>query len=314
MIGIHPSLVMVPDEGRVAEWVRAVGDLVLIKPDDGEFVFSKTALAAGYEAGLVASLRTLVARIDAQSADPLSLATVIEALLERVAWVEDLPTIHDVSVWEIEPESLVDPAIPGAEQLPLIILAVASAASGAVMVAGHGGHPNALLRVLAGSRLTADGWSTLDGSEYPFAVVNSAHGWLRLQDPGMTASAYQAALAGLAKTCDEDCFRPHVALVAIHPQFPSSSGYRAGSASLRRTALRKSAQLIHGGTLAESRPLRQDGRQTSPGRVSQRHGGRAMRVHVTKSKEGYRLHLWALPDGRIELASLEPKSYVDIPD
>jgi hypothetical protein len=304
MITVHPSVLIVPPRDRVAMWADSIADIPLVRMYDAALQFSFTALARAYEADQVPTLRALVEIIDPTVTDPLSLMTIVHALIQELSWVEEahLPDSSDIAY---VPDDVRKSAGPCAAQLADLV--VASATDSVAFALYGGGIPDGDYVLRRAESGVASG-----PSELHFRILSSARTWYALVDPESAPDAASGVKAALARHCTSGCYRSHAGLTVIHGRFEASTGYVLPN--LRGLVLGRAAYLIHSGFLQHTRSLRVSGSAAAPAHVSARHGGIARRAHVTKHHEGYRLHAWLLEDGRVELASAEPKSYVGIPD
>lgn len=313
MISLHPSVVSTPTPASAARWTRTVLDSGSIVEVGDRPVYSSVALARAHELDLVATLPAIRRVVDNQRVDALSLSTLIDSLLSQLVWAEELPVALDIRAWTMTIEEVATTAAPMVDAVPLLALSTSLAAGRRPKMYWVGATGVAELRSLVGTYATGDSAGSLPIS-IAIELLGSRRAVFQAVEVDPRRDVRRAALAVLAATCDDQCFGFHAERLRIHPEFGQSSGVIAGAAKVVETALRLGALVAHRGNRAPGRPLRTAPSSSAPMRRSRRHAGEAWRIHVTKRAAGYRLHYWMLADGSVELASLEPKTYTDIPD
>jgi hypothetical protein len=183
------------------------------------------------------------------------------------------------------------------------------------LIRASSGDPVPHVLIAAGVTLKAGTVSCLSGDgpeSLGFQLATSAAEWYRGAAEWDAPSVSTALFAVMARRCDGTCFDAHADLVMVHPAFAATSGFT--SPAVRSTTLSRASIVLHMGAGLNTRPLRVSAASNSAAVRSSRHGGEARRCHITKHHEAYRLHVWWLEDGRVELASAEPKSVLSIPD
>jgi hypothetical protein len=76
---------------------------------------------------------------------------------------------------------------------------------------------------------------------------------------------------------------------------------------LARNLIDSCARIVLGIPKNEIKEFRDDDRPQAPARIRDQDGAKALRTHLTKGNEGWRLLFWELPDRSIEFANVGPK-------